>query len=51
MVQTRRTYFMTNLQQKEKSSNLAHTLRQRLAWWTVNFYTFLLMNVNLIQEV
>ena len=51
MVQICRTYFITNLQQKEKSSNLGHTLRQQLAWWTVNFYTFLLMNVNLIQEL
>ena len=36
---------MTNLQQKEKSSNLGHNLTQRLAWCTVNVYKFI-MNVN-----
>ena len=45
MVQTRKTYILTNLQQKEKSSNLGHTLTQRLAWCTVNVYKFI-MNVN-----
>ena len=37
---------MTNLQQKEKSSNLGHTLSQRFARSTVNFYKLLNMNVN-----